>query len=83
MDDIMQLFSRMTSMFLTLAVGFFVVSPSITLGAGQDEVIIMNGRVGDSCTVSIECRDVGESRIVCRSSGETIVSAGCTVRSMA
>ncbi|MFZ2256435.1 MAG: hypothetical protein WAW59_06860 [Patescibacteria group bacterium] len=79
----MQILARMTSMILTLIVGFFVVSPSIAIGAGQDEVIVMSGRSGDTCTVNIECRDVGESRIVCRSSGETIVPAGCTVRSIA
>lgn len=81
--DIMQILARMTSAFLMMIVGFFAVSPSIALGAGQDEVFVMSGRVGDSCTVNIECRDVGESRIVCRSSGETIVPAGCTIRSIA
>lgn len=80
---IMQIVVRMTSIFLTLVVGFFVMSPSIAIGAWQDDIIVMSGRVGDSCTVNIECRDVGESRIVCRSTGETIVPAGCTVRSIA
>ena len=42
----------------------------------------MSGTAGDSCTVNIECREIGESRIVCRSTGETIVPVGCTIRSI-
>ncbi len=74
---------HIVSTFLIGIVGFFVMSPSIALSAWQDELIVMSGRVGDSCTMNIECRDVGESRIVCRSSGEMIVPAGCTIRSVA
>lgn len=80
--DNMQIFTRLTSLLLTFVVGFFSMSPSMTLGAWQDKIIVMGGRVGDTCTVNIECFNIGESRIVCQSSGEMIIPAPCTIHSI-